>query len=241
MYKITSQIQKRLFRQNFNITSKGITQMGGSENIDNNNKNINSGSNSSSGNNGNSRDGNEENEAGTTIKGANNDEKDNICHNIDLKSDNITSGLSNIILHCDDELEFEINKMIERNVVYLNLKNHDEKVRKNNTNNSNNKTIKRIKKDKNKSKKNFKNSELKQLTQAGKDLEKKMLDEISERRKKNKIKKEQKKAKKLEGELKVGNMTVIKDITKIRKKDKKAKNKIYKLSSDVIHKILKRK
>ncbi|ETW29245.1 hypothetical protein PFFCH_03295 [Plasmodium falciparum FCH/4] len=86
-----------------------------------------------------------------------------------------------------------------------------------------------------------KNNKLKQLTKAGKDLENKMLEEISERRKKNKIQKEKKKAQKLEGELKVGNMTVIKDISKLRKCDKKTKNKIYKLSSEVINKIMKKK
>ncbi|CAG9476234.1 conserved Plasmodium protein, unknown function [Plasmodium vivax] len=126
----------------------------------------------------------------------------------------------------NDELQKEIDKMIQRNVVYLNIKNKDS-------------TIKTIKKNNvSGKKKNHKNTHLKRLIKAGKDMENDMLDEISERRKKNKIKKEQKKAKKLEGELKVGNMTVIKDISKMRKCDKKAKNKIYKLSSDVVHKIL---
>ncbi|KJP88502.1 hypothetical protein AK88_01781 [Plasmodium fragile] len=129
----------------------------------------------------------------------------------------------------NEELQKEINKMIQRNVVYLNIKNKDS-------------TIKTIKKNNvSGKKKNHKNTHLKRLIKAGKKLEDDMLNEISERRKKNKIKREQKKAKKLEGELKVGNMTVIKDISKMRKCDKKAKNKIYKLSSDVIHKILKKK
>ncbi|CRH04053.1 conserved Plasmodium protein, unknown function [Plasmodium relictum] len=134
-----------------------------------------------------------------------------------------------------DELQNEVNKMIERNRIYLNVKN-DKTFSKNKDNN----TIKPIRRTYNKFKNTLKNKNLKQMTQAGKELEKKMLEEISERRKKNKIKKEKKKAKKLEGELKVGNMTVIKDISKIRKCDKKTKNKIYKLSSEVINKILKK-
>ncbi|EUD65802.1 hypothetical protein C922_03785 [Plasmodium inui San Antonio 1] len=143
--------------------------------------------------------------------------------------DSIPQENSDNIFANNDELHKEINKMIQRNLVYLNIKNKSS-------------TIKRIKKNNvSGSKKNHKNRHLKRLIKAGKDLENDMLDEISERRKKNKIKREEKKAKKLEGELKVGNMTIIKDISKMRKCDKKAKNKIYKLSSNVIQKILKKK
>ncbi|CAA9990524.1 conserved Plasmodium protein, unknown function [Plasmodium knowlesi strain H] len=151
---------------------------------------------------------------------SNNHGSNNVDSTLQENSDNIFSN--------NEELQKEINKMIQRNVVYLNIKN------KNNT-------IKTIKKNNvNGKKKDHKNTHLKRLMKEGRNLENDMLDEISERRKKNKIKREQKKAKKLEGELKVGNMTVIKDISKMRKCDKKAKNKIYKLSSDVIHKILKK-
>ncbi|SCM05665.1 conserved Plasmodium protein, unknown function [Plasmodium chabaudi chabaudi] len=137
----------------------------------------------------------------------------------------------------NSELQNEINKMIERNVVYFDKTNSQ-----NNKNGNSNTTgvVKSINK-KSKLKKKLQNDRLKKKIKAGNTLEKKMLEEISDRRKKNKIKREQKKAQKLEGELKVGNMTVIKDIKKIRKCDKKTKNKIFKLSSDAIQKIIKKK
>eukprot|EP00366_Plasmodium_knowlesi_P003415 XP_002260912.1 hypothetical protein, conserved in Plasmodium species [Plasmodium knowlesi strain H] len=129
---------------------------------------------------------------------SNNHGSNNVDSTLQENSDNIFSN--------NEELQKEINKMIQRNVVYLNIKN------KNNT-------IKTIKKNNvNGKKKDHKNTHLKRLMKEGRNLENDMLDEISERRKKNKIKREQKKAKKLEGELKVGNMTVIKDISKMRKK-----------------------
>ncbi|ETW16443.1 hypothetical protein PFNF135_05276 [Plasmodium falciparum NF135/5.C10] len=175
----------------------------------------------------------------------------NINNNIvvEKESNKATSFLNNINNNnnnnISDELQNEINKMIKRNVTYLNIKENDKnylKTKKVNINKDNVKN-KPIRRTYNKFKKvsTKKNNKLKQLTKAGKDLENKMLEEISERRKKNKIQKEKKKAQKLEGELKVGNMTVIKDISKLRKRDKKTKNKIYKLSSEVINKIMKKK
>ncbi|ETW34265.1 hypothetical protein PFTANZ_05042 [Plasmodium falciparum Tanzania (2000708)] len=177
----------------------------------------------------------------------------NINNNIvvEKESNKATSFLNNINNNnnnnnnISDELQNEINKMIKRNVTYLNIKENDKnylKTKKVNINKDNVKN-KPIRRTYNKFKKvsTKKNNKLKQLTKAGKDLENKMLEEISERRKKNKIQKEKKKAQKLEGELKVGNMTVIKDISKLRKCDKKTKNKIYKLSSEVINKIMKKK
>ncbi|SCM11278.1 conserved Plasmodium protein, unknown function [Plasmodium chabaudi adami] len=143
----------------------------------------------------------------------------------------------NVDSNNNSELQNEINKMIERNVIYFDKTNNQ-----NNKNGNNNTTgvVKSINK-KSKLKKKLQNDRLKKKIKAGNTLEKKMLEEISDRRKKNKIKREQKKAQKLEGELKVGNMTVIKDIKKIRKCDKKTKNKIFKLSSDAIQKIIKKK
>ncbi|GAW83132.1 conserved Plasmodium protein, unknown function [Plasmodium gonderi] len=171
----------------------------------------------------------------------NNDERDisfnkdteevKINNHRDVTMDENTRVLSNInIFPYDNELQNEVNKMIQRNNVYFKMKNQE----------NSSKTVKK-KNMKSKKKKLHESAALRKLIKAGKDLENNMLDEISQRRKKNKIKREQKKAKKLEGELKVGNMTVIKDISKMRKCDKKAKNKIYKLSSDVIHKIMKKK
>ncbi|SOV82547.1 conserved Plasmodium protein, unknown function [Plasmodium reichenowi] len=173
----------------------------------------------------------------------------NINNNIvvEKESNKCTSLLNNSSNNnnISDELQNEINKMIKRNVTYLNIKENDKnylKTKKVNINKDNVKN-KPIRRTYNKFKKvsTKKNNKLKQLTKAGRDLENKMLEEISERRKKNKIQKEKKKAQKLEGELKVGNMTVIKDISKLRKSDKKTKNKIYKLSSEVINKIMKKK
>ncbi|CRG95603.1 conserved Plasmodium protein, unknown function [Plasmodium gallinaceum] len=157
--------------------------------------------------------------------------KDVEKENVDIKMDN----KNELKINEYDELQNEVNKMIERNRMYLNLTNN-----KTISNNKHNITVKPIRRTYNKFKNISKNKNLTEMTQAGRELEKKMLEEISERRKKNKIKKEKKKAKKLEGELKVGNMTVIKDLSKIRKCDKKTKNKIYKLSSEVINKILKK-
>ncbi|SBT46359.1 conserved Plasmodium protein, unknown function [Plasmodium ovale wallikeri] len=156
---------------------------------------------------------------------------------IKTEKDNVENGSDSHLnrkdnQHCD-ELQHEINKMIERNVVYLNINSEAKKKTLNKASSKNVKTVKSIKKNK--------DSKFKKMIQAGKKLEKELLDEISERRKKKKKKLEEKKAKSIEGQVKVGNMAVIKDISKIRKKDKKTKNKIFKLSSEVINKIMKKK
>ncbi|SBS87721.1 conserved Plasmodium protein, unknown function [Plasmodium ovale curtisi] len=80
--------------------------------------------------------------------------------------------------HCDDELQHEINKMIERNVIYLNINSEAKKKTLNKASSKNVKTVKSIKKNK--------DSKFKKMIQAGKKLEKELLDEISERRKKKK-------------------------------------------------------